>query len=85
MSDDTNTFLLRKYGDVWVTAHMSIMEYQIKELEVQMQVMQHHLDKIQLDVHAVQLLVHRHAYLYSNRRVNTVCSPKDRDLHSLDE
>ncbi|CAE7555833.1 GIP [Symbiodinium sp. CCMP2592] len=76
---------LNQYGDAWVTAHMSIMNYQIKELEVQMQLMQRHLDKVQLELHSMQLLIHRHAYLYSNRRVNKIRYDLVRDLHSLDD
>ena len=37
MSDQNNVFLLRKYGDNWTAAHLSLMEYQLKELEAQTQ------------------------------------------------
>ena len=45
MSDDKgmNHFLLRKYGDTWTAAHLSLMEYQLKELEAQMMLMQRHV------------------------------------------
>ena len=64
MSDQNNVFLLRKYGDNWTAAHLSLMEYQLKELEAQMMVMQRHVDNIQAQMHSVQLLVNRHSYLY---------------------
>ncbi|OLP83545.1 hypothetical protein AK812_SmicGene35684 [Symbiodinium microadriaticum] len=72
MSDESgmNHFLLRKYGDTWTAAHLSLMEYQLKELEAQMMLMQRHVDNMQSQMHSLQLLVHRHAYLYSNRVTN---------------
>ncbi|CAE7840575.1 unnamed protein product [Symbiodinium sp. KB8] len=37
----------KKYGDTWTAAHLSLMEYQLKELEAQMMLMQRHVDNIQ--------------------------------------
>lgn len=80
----TNHFLLRKYGDTWTAAHLSLMEHQIKELEAQMMLMQRHVDNIQSQMHTLQLLVHRHAYLYSSRRTNKAWSTKVRVLDVMD-
>lgn len=80
----TNHFLLRKYGDTWTAAHLSLMEHQLKELEAQMMLMQRHVDNIQAQMHTLQLLVHRHAYLYSNRVTNKAWVVKVRVLDTLD-
>ncbi|CAE7203301.1 unnamed protein product [Symbiodinium necroappetens] len=79
-----NHFLLRKYGDTWTAAHLSLMEYQLKELEAQMMLMQRHVDNIQSQMHTLQLLVHRHSYLYSNRVTNKARMIKVRVLDTLD-
>ena len=84
MSDNSNALLLHKYGNAWVITQMNHMESQLKELRVQMQMLQAHLDKLQRDVHSTQLLIHRHLCSYSSRRVNKIVSLV-RDLHSLDE
>ncbi|CAE7635346.1 Pol, partial [Symbiodinium necroappetens] len=86
MSDDNgmNHFLLRKYGDTWTAAHLSLMEYQLKELEAQMMLMQRHVDNIHSQMHTLQLLVHRHAYLYSNRVTNKARPNKVRILDMMD-
>ncbi|OLP99129.1 Copia protein [Symbiodinium microadriaticum] len=86
MSDDKgmNHFLLRKYGDTWTAAHLSLMEYQLKELEAQMMLMQRHVDNIHSQMHTLQLLVHRHAYLYSNRVTNKARTDKVRILDAMD-
>ena len=85
MSDQNNIFLLRKYGDNWTAAHLSLMEYQLKELETQMMVMHRHVDNLQAQMHSVQLLVNRHSYLYGNRVVNKARMEKVRYLDTLDD
>ena len=85
MTEETNTFLLRKYGDGWTAAHLSLLEFHVKDLEAQMMNMQRYVDSLHAQLHSLQLLVHRHSYLYSTRNVNKSRPDKVRYLNTLDD
>ena len=85
MTEETNTFLLRKYGDGWTVAHLSLLEFHVKDLEAQMMNMQRYVDSLHAQLHSLQLLVHRHSYLYSIRNVNKSRPDKVRYLNTLDD
>ena len=82
---NVNTFLLRKYGDGWTAAHLSLLELHVKDLEAQMMNMQRYVDSLHAQLHSLQLLVHRHSYLYSTRNVNKARPDKVRHLDTLDD
>ena len=84
-TEETNTFLLRKYGDGWTAAHLSLLEFHVKDLEAQMMNMQRYVDSLHAQLHSLQLLVHRHSYLYSTRNVNKSRPDKVRYLNTLDD
>ena len=64
MTEETKTFMRRKSGDGWTAAHLSLLEFQVKDLEAQMMNMQWYVDSLHAQLHALQLLVHRHSYLH---------------------
>ena len=52
MTEETNTFLLRKYGDGWTAAHLSLLEFHVKDLEAQVMNMQRYVDSLHAQLHS---------------------------------